>query len=200
MSEMYEKMDMSKDFSFAHFNRQINSLSPEVKKLLFTKKDLQIIDDITLIYKNIPENINPSGTAKTIEMKEFDIMTPSSYFQEFQSKIKKWLLENPEKASRIGRKVNMSDFLKSTNTIKYKAGLKSFFYNKDNTYKSNQLKFTNQGLNKVIFLTGNQDFQNLDFTDSEVKRLLMQASSQKTDSKVMQSTIKKLEKKLKGGK
>jgi len=63
--------------------------------------------------------------------------------------------------------------------------------------KKGEAKWASKGLNSVIESTGDQSFKSLENSkDKEVKRLLMQASGLKKDSKMFKNIVKKLKRKV----
>lgn len=101
-SEIYQKSMYKGGLSPAKLVTNLKKLTPESKNFLFGNQGVQKIKDIETVTNAIPELFNPSGTAKGMEFMEFNPLTPSSWFSEFNRRVQNYLLQNPDKISELG--------------------------------------------------------------------------------------------------
>lgn len=75
--KMLTKAIRGESFSVAALAKQVDDLSPEVRNVMFTPEQLKKIKAAKTYLDAIPKNINPSGSATTIELQKYmgDVFT-----------------------------------------------------------------------------------------------------------------------------
>lgn len=94
--------------------REVDKLGPEIKKFLFDKESLQKIEASKTYMESLPKDVNPSGTAKTLQLFEF-LKNPISFGMQQASDflkdkfIKQIVAANPGQAPLINSLVHVAN-------------------------------------------------------------------------------------------
>jgi hypothetical protein len=70
-NELLQKATSDGRVKFDGLLRELDKFSPEVRELLFTPEQLEKLGAVNTIWRAKPKDINPSGTARAIEMNNF---------------------------------------------------------------------------------------------------------------------------------
>lgn len=70
-NELLQKATVDGRVKFDGLLRELDKFSPEVRELLFTPEQLEKLGAVNTIWRAKPKDINPSGTARAIEMNNF---------------------------------------------------------------------------------------------------------------------------------
>lgn len=189
----------------AKFLKEVRSLTPESKKMLFGE-NTKIIDDLETIQKSLPENFNPSGTASQQSWQEAvarNVKDIPNYvlYRGATSNLGKKISEGARKGLEAASDLpQISESVKSAPQI---AGKASAAINQlkdntialmvaDNTKLKGEDKWANDGAKKLIDSGINAQLIEQLKNNPKGKRLLIEASDYRKDSTAMKNVIKKI--------
>lgn len=189
----------------AKFLKEVRSLTPESKKMLFGE-NTRIIDDLETIQKTLPENFNPSGTASQQSWQEAiarnvkDIPNYVLYrgaTSNLGKKISEGARKGIEAASdlpKISENVkSIPEFAgKSSSTLRQLSESPAALVASADKPKKGPEKWANDGAKKLIDSGIDQQTIEKLINDPKGKKLLIEASDLTPKSKAMENVMQKI--------
>lgn len=101
MADLYTKSVTKGEVSLPKLLNNAERMTPQARKMLLGPDADGVIKDLKTVYNSMPAKMGPSGTPQGQEFRDFEVLSPSAWFNEARRGLQLWILRNPEKASKF---------------------------------------------------------------------------------------------------
>lgn len=105
LQDIYNKSITKGEVSLPKMINAVDRIQPEARTLIFGKDALQKLEDIKTVLYSMPEKVGPSGTPKGIAFREFNILSPSTWWEEISDRATDYMIRNPKNPTDISNKI-----------------------------------------------------------------------------------------------